>query len=344
MSKSVKEVCELTGFTRKMLFDYEREGIVKASDRSTRGYTNAAGQDYRGYKVYDDDAVMKLQIASLYRKIGLERAEIKEIITADDFDCLRILDEQIELLNNKKKELENQILLAEQLKWMGIKNKFAPLYMQMDLSILSENIQRWNNSEYYKELEKKLLQEDVYERYQVEGNKILEELLALDESEYETQLAKDILTRLFKLSTQELNLFGLIFLMGFAIGGTGDGEIGKEISDEDGERLPEKLADLIMANLVEYIFEAVGAYADKLSLYKEINEMEFEDKRVKELVDVADAVLHDYFGVAHYTEYEVLEEGLNWIETLIGKELDPIFRYSMKAIKYYKRLGLEEEY
>lgn len=54
--KTVKEVCDLTGLTRKHLYYFHHENVVRAV-----AYANYSVEGYNGYKLYDDIAVEKLQ-------------------------------------------------------------------------------------------------------------------------------------------------------------------------------------------------------------------------------------------------------------------------------------------
>ena len=73
--KTVKEVCDLTGLTRKHLYYFHHERVVRAV-----AYANYSVEGYNGYKLYDDIAVEKLQQIALYYQLGLKRDEIKEIM------------------------------------------------------------------------------------------------------------------------------------------------------------------------------------------------------------------------------------------------------------------------
>ena len=74
--KTVKEVCDLTGLTRKHLYYFHHEKVVRAV-----AYANYSVEGNDGYKLYDDAAVEKLQQIALYYQLGLKRDEIKDIIS-----------------------------------------------------------------------------------------------------------------------------------------------------------------------------------------------------------------------------------------------------------------------
>lgn len=79
--KTVKEVCDLTGLTRKHLYYFHHENVVLAV-----AYANYSVEGYNGYKLYDDIAVEKLQQIASYYQIGLKRDKIKDIMMALNYD------------------------------------------------------------------------------------------------------------------------------------------------------------------------------------------------------------------------------------------------------------------
>lgn len=58
---------------------------------------------------------------SFFRKLEFPLKDIKEIITSPDFDKSEALEQQIELLILKREHLYNLILMARELKMLGVK-------------------------------------------------------------------------------------------------------------------------------------------------------------------------------------------------------------------------------
>ncbi len=87
--KTVKEVCRLTGLTRKHLYYFHRENVVRAT-----AYANYSVEGNDGYKLYDEEAVGKLLYIALYYRFGLKRNEIRDMMLDpcyDQQDALRML-------------------------------------------------------------------------------------------------------------------------------------------------------------------------------------------------------------------------------------------------------------
>ena len=109
--KTVKEVCKLTGLTRKHLYYFHRENVVRAS-----AYANYSVEGNDGYKLYDEEAVEKLLYVALYYRFGLKRNEIRDLMldpNYDQEDALRRLFQQ-ELINleesNRRKEALSHLI------------------------------------------------------------------------------------------------------------------------------------------------------------------------------------------------------------------------------------------
>lgn len=95
--KTVKEVCALTGLTRKHLYYFHHENVVRAV-----AYANYSVKDHDGYKLYDDAAVEKLQQIALYYQLGLKRDEIKDIMLAPNYDSNMVLHTLLTMEREKK--------------------------------------------------------------------------------------------------------------------------------------------------------------------------------------------------------------------------------------------------
>ena len=98
----VKEVCEMTGLTRKQLYDYQN--IV-----------NPSSFEKSGYKLYDEPAVERLILVANYRKILMPLKTIKDILNEKEYDVIGAITMQIEALAVRKEELGKMMELAESL-------------------------------------------------------------------------------------------------------------------------------------------------------------------------------------------------------------------------------------
>ena len=143
--RSIKEVSELSGVSRRTLQYYDRIGLLKPTS-----VTQA------GYRLYDDEAIETLQQILLYRELQFPLKDIRRIMQRSDFDRNRALEEQIELLTMKKEHLDNLILFARGLYGIGVKRMD---FSAFDTRRLDEYIEQakknWDQTKEYQEFEQK---------------------------------------------------------------------------------------------------------------------------------------------------------------------------------------------
>ena len=96
--KKLSEVCKLVGVTRRTLQEYDRIDLLKPSDK-TEG----------GYWLYEDEAVQKLIGIQIFIEAGYKRNEIKSIMELPQLDILEEYEKVIEVLVQKRKQLDGMI-------------------------------------------------------------------------------------------------------------------------------------------------------------------------------------------------------------------------------------------
>lgn len=95
----VKEVCNLTGLSRKQLFDYQ--DIVKPTS-----------YDKSGYKLYDSTALQDLVTIAELRGIDTSLKQIRKLIKGQSTKE-NIVKEQIKNLEKQRNTIEKMILKAK---------------------------------------------------------------------------------------------------------------------------------------------------------------------------------------------------------------------------------------
>ena len=108
--KSIRDISRISGVSKRTLQYYDQIGLLKPT-----AYSEA------GYRLYGDEALEKLQQILLYKELEFPLKEIRRILSSDDYDRNRALEQQIELLMMKKEHLENLILFAKGIHGMGIR-------------------------------------------------------------------------------------------------------------------------------------------------------------------------------------------------------------------------------
>lgn len=143
--KTVNEVSRMTGVSIRTLRYYDTIGLLKPS-----GLTDA------GYRLYDDDALERLQLILMYRELQFPLKEICRILESPDCDRTRILAQQVELLTLKKEHLENLITFARGIQMLGVKNlDFSAFDTRKLDDYCAQAKENWGKSDAWKEFEQK---------------------------------------------------------------------------------------------------------------------------------------------------------------------------------------------
>lgn len=143
--RTVNEVSRLTGVSIRALQHYDKIGLLKPAEYSESGY-----------RLYDDASLERLQQILLFRELEFPLKDIKNIVTRPDFDRKKALQQQIELLELKKKHIEDLIGMCRDLKQKGVRKLE---FSAFDSSKLEEYAKRakeqWGKTLEFKEFEEK---------------------------------------------------------------------------------------------------------------------------------------------------------------------------------------------
>ena len=107
---TVKEVCQMTGLTRKHLYYFHHENVVRAT-----AHANYSVEGNDGYKLYDQQAVEKLQWIALYYRLGLKRNEIRDMMLASKLDSYAILNTLLAREHQRLLQIKQNIELIKHL-------------------------------------------------------------------------------------------------------------------------------------------------------------------------------------------------------------------------------------
>jgi DNA-binding transcriptional MerR regulator len=214
--KTVKEVCDLTGLTRKHLYYFHHTKVVQAV-----AYANYSVEGNDGYKLYDDAAVEKLQQIALYYQLGLKRDEILDIMMDPNYDSNLVLDTLLAIEQSKKATIDRHIAALEYLKLIGTKNRLLSPLRGMSLKELGETILTLRNS----------VQVDTHftsltkaqsEAFTMEFLKYVSLLNNMD-SEAIPDAANGTIEKIFAVSQKYLGSDGVPFALGFFVSAIGLG-------------------------------------------------------------------------------------------------------------------------
>lgn len=141
--KTVMEVSRLTGVSVRALHHYDAIGLLKPSK-----VTEA------GYRLYDNNALRRLQAILLFRELQFPLKEIKNILDSPVFDPDEALRQQIHLLELQKQRLEDLIHLAHDIQTKGFDTMDFQAFNKAEQEQFAEEVKaRWGKTEAYKEYE-----------------------------------------------------------------------------------------------------------------------------------------------------------------------------------------------
>jgi len=143
--KTVKEVSRLTGVSIRALHHYDAIDLLKPAQVTESGY-----------RLYGDDEIERLYMILVFRELGLPLQEIRDILNAPDYDRNRVLEQQIQIMQEQSEKLQNRISLAKSMLVMGVKdmdfNGFDSKKLD-DYSVQAKAL--YGKTDAYKEFEQK---------------------------------------------------------------------------------------------------------------------------------------------------------------------------------------------
>jgi len=143
--KTVKDVSRITGVSVRTLHHYDAINLLKPTKTTDAGY-----------RLYDDTALERLQAILFLRELEFPLEEIRKILSQPGFDFKAALEDQIQLLELKKKHLDDLISHARNIQKTGvIPMNFKPFDKTTLDSYAAEAKAKWGNTAAYKEYEAK---------------------------------------------------------------------------------------------------------------------------------------------------------------------------------------------
>ena len=147
MAYTVGELAKHTGVTIRTLHHYDEIGLCSPSARSSAGY-----------RLYDDDDVLRLQQVLFYRELGFPLDEIAGVLDDPSFDRAQALRDQRQELLTRRTRVDQMIaavdaVLANLEKGMPMKpEEITQLFGGFDPAAHEEEARsRWGHTSEYQE-------------------------------------------------------------------------------------------------------------------------------------------------------------------------------------------------
>lgn len=129
--KTVRQVTTLTGISARTLQYYDEIGLLKPS-----GLTTA------GYRLYNDEAIQRLQQILFFKELGFHLKEINDFLSHPDFDKISAYKKQKELLLLKRNRTDKLIQLLSHLE----KGEQCMSFKEFDLSEYIDALERFKKT------------------------------------------------------------------------------------------------------------------------------------------------------------------------------------------------------
>ncbi len=107
---TVHQVSRKTGVSVRTLHHYDAIGLLKPAQVTPAGY-----------RMYNDETLMRLQSILMFRELRFSLSEIKAMLDSPDFDMRKALFQQIELLEKERAHIDRLIDCARSIQEKGVK-------------------------------------------------------------------------------------------------------------------------------------------------------------------------------------------------------------------------------
>ena len=239
--KTVHEVSRISGVSVRTLHHYDAIGLLKPA-----AVTEA------GYRLYDDEALSRLQTILLFRELEFPLKEIKEIIESPGFDRKKALKQQIYLLELQRKRLGELVSLARKILNEGINDMDFSAFDKTEIeNYAAEAKALWGETNAYKEYESRAKNKtaaglescDGLMKIFAEAGKLLSKSPAAPEAQSAVGELRRFITENYYTCTPEI-------LRGLGEMYVGDGRFKANIDAAGGE------------GTAEFVSEAIKIYCD----------------------------------------------------------------------------------
>ena len=160
--KTVNQVSALTGVSVRTLHHYDAIGLLKP--------TRITGA---GYRLYDEEALKRLQTILFFRELEFPLKHIGEFLTDPHLDYQAVLSDQIRLLELRREQLDKLISHARQIQKTGvIPMDFSAFDHSKQAAYAADAKKRWGKTDAYKEFEQKTAGQSR-EQQEADGNGLM---------------------------------------------------------------------------------------------------------------------------------------------------------------------------
>ena len=128
--RTISQIAELTCISIRTLQYYDEINLLKPSEVTSSGY-----------RLYNDEAIEKLQQILFFKELDFKLKEIKEILKEPEFDKIEAFKKQKKLLSLKRNRIDKLINLLEKLE----KGEHCMSFKEFDLSEYIDALDQFKN-------------------------------------------------------------------------------------------------------------------------------------------------------------------------------------------------------
>lgn len=160
--QTVNEVSKLTGISVRTLHHYDAIGLLKPTKITSAGY-----------RLYDHVALRRLQIILMFRELQFPLKDIKAILDSPTFDPSEALQQQITLLEFRRKHIDQLISFAREIQTKGVEQMDFNAFNKTEITQYEEEVKkRWGSTKAYEEYTQKT-RTKTDEELHLTGDKLL---------------------------------------------------------------------------------------------------------------------------------------------------------------------------
>lgn len=317
------DINKLTGLTRKNLLEYS--SIPPVEHRTV-------GESAAQWRLYDDEGVRKLCMASMFKALGAPPSKVNEIFGADDYDVTNVLDDLISEAKRKISEAKKIIRVAEAFKCANLQDYPIGMFQVMPLDQWSDMILEHakHESEYRDQLERVNREKSTIIKY-------LKAFVMKEEEEDAYAVMDEMVDYLRTVGVCEMGLV-LSALHSFPAAFT---NMEEELVSHLGKEGRDILSDRIASYQFHKFFDEWETTCDWNVCTGRLKD--YSDPSVKKVIESMQAASKKWFNVS---ELRIILALFNLFQTMAKvyeNDSDVDFEWITQAIEYYINIGSDSE-
>ena len=161
------ELAKIAGVSSRTIRFYDEKGILKPC-----GYSEGE------YRLYDDDAILRLQQILMFKYVGFSLDEISKLMNPDEkIDVGNMLDKQKDLMSKKRWQIDQIIYALDKAKESCLEDHFDLIHFSAIMQLITKNDMADNRYGFYERFSTK--QEEWYQ-FRFDSLELRENMYILD--------------------------------------------------------------------------------------------------------------------------------------------------------------------